>query len=65
MRLVLPRGCSGITSGTWSVGNTYGTPVTTNGVLHPPGASYGALYLIIGTLEVSTIAPIRARPSRT
>jgi phosphate transport system permease protein len=51
-----------ITSGTWSIGNTYGTPVRTGGVLHPPGASYGALYLIIGTLEASGIAVLIGFP---
>lgn len=45
-----------ISSGTWSIGNTYGNPVSTRGVLHPPGASYGALYLILGTIEASAIA---------
>jgi phosphate transport system permease protein len=45
-----------LTSATWSIGNTYGTPVRTGGVLHAPGASFGALYIIIGTLEASGIA---------
>jgi phosphate transport system permease protein len=45
-----------ISSGTWSVGSFYSNPVTTNGVTHPPGASYGALDLILGTIEASAIA---------
>ncbi|HMK98340.1 MAG TPA: phosphate ABC transporter permease subunit PstC, partial [Acidimicrobiales bacterium] len=41
---------------TWQPGNTYANPVRTGGVLHPLGASYGALPLIAGTLESSVIA---------
>jgi phosphate transport system permease protein len=36
--------------------------VVTNGVAHPPGASYGALPLIFGTLTTSAIAPVIAVP---
>ena len=46
----------------WSPGSTYGTPVTTNGVLHPVGSSYGAWPLIAGTLETSVIALVVALP---
>lgn len=51
-----------ITSSTWNLGNLYGNPVTTHGVSHPPGASYGALDLIIGTLEASGIAVLVGFP---
>jgi phosphate transport system permease protein len=46
----------------WSVGNTYAPVVTTNGVRHPPLASYGALPLIIGTLASAAIALLLAVP---
>ena len=51
-----------ITSSTWNVGSFYGNPVTTGGVAHPPGASYGALYLILGTIEASAIAVVVGFP---
>ena len=44
------------TSSQWAVGNEYGTPVTSGGVLHLPGAHYGAWALIAGTLESSATA---------
>ncbi|HUB69306.1 MAG TPA: phosphate ABC transporter permease subunit PstC [Acidimicrobiales bacterium] len=47
---------------TWQPGNTYANPVKTGGVLHPLGVSYGALPLIVGTLESSAIAVIFAVP---
>ena len=47
---------------TWSEGGLYGTPVTTNGITHPPGASYGALASIVGTLGSSAIALVIAVP---
>lgn len=43
-------------------GSFYGKPVTTDGVAHPPGASYGALPEIVGTLQTSLIALIIAVP---
>ena len=46
----------------WSVGNTYAPIVTTNGVRHPPLASYGALPLIIGTVASSAVALVLAVP---
>jgi phosphate transport system permease protein len=46
----------------WSVGNTYAPIVTTNGIQHPPLASYGALPLIVGTLVSSAIALVLAVP---
>ena len=42
--------------------HTYGAPVTTDGVLHPAGSSYGAWPLIAGTLQTSAIALIIALP---
>lgn len=46
----------------WDVGGLYANPIVTNGVRHPPGASYGALPLIAGTLESSVIALLIAVP---
>src|SRR5262249_17875457 len=46
----------------WQPGSFYATPVTTNGVAHPPGVSYGALPLIIGTIASSAIAIVLAVP---
>jgi phosphate transport system permease protein len=45
-----------ITHNVWQTGSFYGTPVRTGGVLHPPGADYGALSLVLGTIEASAIA---------
>jgi phosphate transport system permease protein len=56
------NGWSFLSHGAWNVGNTYGNPVTTGGVTHPQGASYGALYLVIGTLEASAIAVVIGFP---
>lgn len=46
----------------WRPGSFYATPVTTSGVVHPPGASYGALPLLVGTVESSAIAVVIAVP---
>jgi phosphate transport system permease protein len=51
-----------LTSGTWNVGSLYSNPVKTGGVLHPQGASYGSLDLIVGTLEASAIAVVVGFP---
>ena len=50
------------TGTTWSEGSLYGNPVATNGVSHPPGASYGALATIVGTVGSSVIALVIAVP---
>lgn len=47
---------------TWDLGNLYGNMVTTRGVVVPPGASYGVLVFIVGTLLSSTIAILIAVP---
>ncbi len=51
-----------LTGSAWRPGNYYGAPVRTGGVLHPVGAAYGALPLILGTLESSAIAVVVAFP---
>ena len=47
-------------SGTWAT--TTPRSCTTNGIRHPPGATYGALPLIVGTLQSSFIALVLAVP---
>lgn len=51
-----------LTRTAWVPGNFYNPAVTTGGVPHPAGASYGALPLITGTLETSAIALLIAVP---
>ena len=46
----------------WSLGNLYAPLVSSGGVKHPPGASYGAWPLIEGTLASSAIAVLLAVP---
>ncbi|GEM_PF-71569 len=46
----------------WDPGNFYGGVSHAGGVLHPEGASYGALSLIVGTLLSSAIALVLAVP---
>jgi phosphate transport system permease protein len=50
------------TGSAFNEGSFYGTPVKTGGVAHPPGASYGVLPEIVGTLETSAIALLIAVP---
>jgi phosphate transport system permease protein len=50
------------TGSTFNEGSFYGAPVKTDGVAHPPGASYGVLPEIVGTLETSAIALVIAVP---
>ncbi len=46
----------------WNLGNLYAPVVTGRGVPHPPGAAYGALPLVVGTIGSSAIALILAVP---
>jgi len=46
----------------WNTGSSYSPIVTTNGIKHPTGASYGALPFIVGTLVSSAIALVLAVP---
>ena len=52
------NGLGFLTRTSWRPGNTYGNAVKTDGVLHPIGARYGALPLIVGTLASSAIAVV-------
>ena len=55
-------GSSFITGTKWNFGSPYAAPVTSNGVLHNSGESFGALPEILGTLATSAIALIIAVP---
>ncbi len=46
----------------WNLGDLYSDPVTVNGISVPPGANYGILVFIVGTLLSSFIAILIAVP---
>jgi phosphate transport system permease protein len=46
----------------WHPGNLYANPVVTAGIRHSPGARYGALPLVVGTLEAAVVALLIALP---
>ena len=46
----------------WNLGDLYAPVTAGHGTAHPPGASYGALPMIVGTLASSAIAMILAVP---
>lgn len=56
------NGLGFLTRVAWRPGDFYSNVVTTHGAAHPPGALYGALPLITGTLESSAIALVLAVP---
>jgi phosphate transport system permease protein len=56
------NGMGFLTRSTWAPGSTYGSTVTTDGVAHPLGSSYGAWPLILGTAQTSVIAVVIALP---
>jgi len=56
------NGLGFFTSSLWNVGSLYSNPVSTGGVEHLVGAHYGALSLVIGTLECSAIALVVGFP---
>jgi phosphate transport system permease protein len=47
---------------TWNFGSQYGAPVRSDGIVHEPGESFGALPEILGTLATTAIALIIAVP---
>ncbi len=51
-----------LTGNDWNLGNQYGEPVTVKGTQIMPGASFGILFLIVGTLASSAIALLLAVP---
>lgn len=46
----------------WNVGSQYGNPITVHGQQVLPGAEYGILFLIVGTLASTAIALLIAVP---
>ena len=56
------NGLGFVTSTSWNLGNTYGSPILRNGVQVLPGAHYGILFLIAGTLLSTVIALLIAVP---
>ncbi len=56
------NGIGFVTSTSWNLGNTYGSPILRNGVQVLPGAHYGILFLIAGTLLSTVIALLIAVP---
>lgn len=59
------NGLGFLVSNDWNLGSQYGSPVMVDGMQILPGASYGILFLIVGTLASSTIALILAVPLGT
>ena len=59
---ILFNGFQFVTSDTWNLGNLYADPVMVNGTEIPPGAHYGTLFLIVGTLLSTLIALLIAVP---
>ena len=56
------NGLGFFTRSPWNLGSAYSPIVTTNGIRHPQGATYGAWPLIVGTLQSSVIALLLAVP---
>lgn len=56
------NGFAFLTQNSWNLGNLYSDPITINGHLIPPGAHYGILFLIVGTLLSTVIALLIAVP---
>jgi len=51
-----------VTNINWNLGDLYSDPVTVNGISIPPGANYGILVFIVGTMASSGIAILIAVP---
>lgn len=56
------NGLSFITSNTWNIGGMYADPIVVDGQRILPGAHYGILFLIVGTLLTTAISLILAIP---
>jgi len=56
------NGLQFLTQSSWNLGNQYGDAVTVRGAEVMPGASFGILFLIVGTLASSLIALLLAIP---
>jgi phosphate transport system permease protein len=55
-------GAGFFTKNVWNPGGAWALPVVTHGISHPQGSEYGALSLLVGTLQTSAIALIVAVP---
>lgn len=51
-----------LAANSWNLGRLYGNPVEVGGQMVLPGASYGILFLIVGTLASSVLALMLAIP---
>lgn len=56
------NGLSFLVENSWNLGRLYGTPITVHGQQILPGAHYGILFLIVGTLLSTAIALLIAVP---
>ncbi|MDA3921650.1 MAG: phosphate ABC transporter permease subunit PstC [Salinisphaera sp.] len=56
------NGLGFLVSNDWNLGSQYGTPTTVGGHMVLPGASYGVLFLIFGTVASSVLALLFAVP---
>ncbi|MEJ2007607.1 MAG: phosphate ABC transporter permease subunit PstC [Acidobacteriota bacterium] len=56
------NGWSFLFENSWNLGNMYGSPITVGGQQILPGAHYGVLFLIVGTLLTTAIALMIAVP---
>ncbi len=56
------NGLAFVTGNTWNLGSLYANPITRHGQQILPGANYGILFLIVGTLLSSAIALLLAVP---
>ena len=56
------NGWNFLTGTKWTYGSGYAATIHTDGVAHPQGSSFGALTIIVGTLQSSAIALIIAVP---
>jgi phosphate transport system permease protein len=56
------NGLAFIVSDNWNLGNLYADPVTVAGTAIQPGAHYGILFLVVGTLTSTLIALLIAVP---
>ncbi len=59
---ILFNGIAFVSGINWNLGDLYGDPVVTRGITVPPGASYGILVFVAGTLLSSFIAILIAVP---
>jgi phosphate transport system permease protein len=59
---VILNGLGFVSGSEWDLGNTYGNPVVRSGVSVLPGAHYGILFLVGGTLLSTAIAMLLAVP---